>query len=140
MTPTPRTDGVRSAGMVIGLLVGCTGPILAFGQKKHSADHILDIDVALPWIAGLGLAGALIVVVSCWSLPRRATGGAALAVIMLVVVAIGLVITVVRLSGGGADAGMPALLSIAGQLIAAAILASSAVQCARKPEHPPSRR
>lgn len=133
MTENSKLENLRSAGMVVGFLIGITGPILAFGQKKHSTEFIMNIDIALPWAAGLGLAGALIVLWACWGLPRRATGGPALAIIMLVVSGSGLVVTLVR--SDWTQSGAIHQISVLGQVAASVVLLISAIQCARKPVH-----
>lgn len=82
--------------LVVGLLMSIIGPALTF-RGRRSRGYIMDIDDALPWMGGLALVGAGLLLLAAWNLPRAWTGGPALGVILLVFTGLGLYNTFNRL-------------------------------------------
>lgn len=125
-------QGLRTTGMMAGFLLALVGPITLFGQRKHSRDFLFESLSAFPWATALSLLGALLLLWSCWKLPRQATGGPAMAIILLLLTAAGIIVGAVRLDWSGA--GTPIILSLIGQVLSLGILTFSAIQSARKPQ------
>lgn len=120
----------RRLWMIIGALIGCVAPLLTFPSRRGGMAYILDIEVALPWAAGLSLLGAILVLWSCWLLPRRTTGGATVSMIVATVTLLSMPLIGIRLDWKFSAADVLCLLGLLG---AVAVLSTSAVQCARKP-------
>lgn len=125
-----RWQWLRTTAMISGFMVAMVGSITLFGQRKHSHDFIFESLGAFPWATALSLIGSLFFLWGCWKLPRRATEGPIMAIILLILTAAGIVVGTVRLDWS--MAGTEIVLSLMGQFLTMAILVASAIHSARK--------